>query len=92
MSKAVLTKYSEIVTKENPKITVSSVSPGAMQTDMTAGMNVNFTRSPEDGTVPVFHCLFNKLDGNGWFYGSDAVRSPLHTMRQPGEPAFTGYK
>ena len=24
------------------------------------------------------HCLFQKLEGNGWFYGSDGVRR-LHT-------------
>ena len=45
----------------------------------------------EEGTVSIKHCLFADLDGNGWYYGSDAVRSPLHYMRSPGEPAFTGY-
>ena len=27
---------------------------------------------------------------SGWYYGSDGVRSPLHFMRNPGEPAYDG--
>ena len=49
-------------------------------------------KSPEQGTVSTLALLFNELEGNGWYYGSDALRSPLHYMRNPGEPAFTGYK
>ena len=57
MTKAAISKYTEIVAKENPKLTVSSVTPGFIQTDMTTGMGAS--RTAEDGTVPVFHCLFN---------------------------------
>ena len=28
--------------------------------------------------------------GNGWYYGSDGIRSPLHYMRNPGEPEYDG--
>ena len=27
--------------------------------------------------------------GSAWYYGSDAVRSPLNIYRGPGEPAYT---
>ena len=27
---------------------------------------------------------------SGWYFGSDAVRSPLHFMRNPGEPPYDG--
>ena len=49
-------------------------------------------KPPEEGTVSLRHCLFADLpqDVSGWFWGSDAQRSPLHTMRNPGEPAFDG--
>ena len=29
-------------------------------------------------------------NGNGWYYGSDGLRSPLHYMRNPGEPPWDG--
>ena len=48
--------------------------------------------TPEQGSKSTLHCLFGDLEGNGWYYGSDALRSPLHTTRDPGTPAFTGYK
>ena len=65
------------------------VSPGFINTAMTKGYGA--TLQPEQGTVSIKHCLFNHLKGNGWYYGSDAIRSPLHFMRNPGEPAFEGY-
>ena len=42
------------------------------------------------GTVAIKKLLFDELQGNGWYYGSDGVRSPLHFMRNPGEPAYDG--
>ena len=45
---------------------------------------------PEEGTVSILHCPFNELKGNGFFYGSDALRSPLHFMRDPGTPEYLG--
>jgi hypothetical protein len=46
--------------------------------------------TPEQGTLSIRHCLFNELQGNGWYYGSDAKRSPLHLRRNPGEPEYDG--
>ena len=89
MSKAALSKYTEVCAKDNPNLKISCVSPGFIDTELVKGMGAKLT--PEQGTVSTRHCLFENLDGNGWYYGSDGVRSPLHVVRNPGEPAFTGY-
>ena len=67
----------------------SCCSPGFIATGMTAGWGASIT--PEAGTASIRHLLFQPLAGNGWYYGSDCLRSPLHTGRDPGTPAFTGY-
>lgn len=49
------------------------------------------TKTPEEGTLAIKHCLFTAgPEASGWYLGSDAVRSPLHYMRNPGEPPFDG--
>ena len=46
---------------------------------------------PEEGTLAIKKCLFDMpQEESGWYYGSDGVRSPLHFMRNPGEPAYDG--
>ena len=72
----------------HPNIQVSAVSPGWVQTNM-GGSGAELT--PEQGCLSTRHCLFKKLGGNGWYYGSDAKRSPLHATRNPGGPEFQGY-
>ena len=88
LSKALLTCYTMVLAREHPNILCSVLSPGFIKTKMTEGFNAS--KTPEEGTVAIMHCLFDELDGNGWYYGSDAVRSPLHYMRNPGEPAYDG--
>jgi carbonyl reductase 1 len=45
----------------------------------------------EEGTVSLRYCLLEATkENNGWFYGSDAKRSPPHFVRNPGEPEFDG--
>lgn len=88
VSKALLSCYTMLLAKEHPEITVSCVSPGFINTKLTAGFGA--PKPPEEGTVSIRHCLFEKLDGNGWYYGSDAIRSPYHFMRNPREPAYDG--
>jgi NAD(P)-dependent dehydrogenase (short-subunit alcohol dehydrogenase family) len=73
-----------------PNLKINGCTPGYIETNMTKDFQGN-KKPVEEGTVSIKHCLFADLDGNGWYYGSDAVRSPLHYMRSPGEPAFTGY-
>ena len=88
ISKALLSLYTMLLAKEYPEILSSCVSPGWIKTKLVG--NSGATKSPEEGTVSIRHCLFERLEGNGWYYGSDALRSPLHYMRNPGEPSYDG--
>ena len=69
--------YTAFLASTHPYLKINAVSPGFID---------------KQGTFSIRHCLFNDLNGNGWYYGSDAKRSPLHYMRNPGEPEFKGYK
>ena len=89
LSKALLTCYTMVLAREHPNIKSSICSPGFIDTKMTSGYGAS--KTPEEGTVSLLYCLFDDLDGgNGWYFGSDAVRSPLHFMRNPGEPKYDG--
>ena len=88
LSKAALGQYTKICAREHPGIIFSCCSPGFIDTAMTAGYGA--TKTP-DQAVPVLEkMLFGDLGGNGWYFGSDGVRSPYHFMRNPGEPAYNG--
>jgi len=87
LSKACLASHTILLASEHPSITWSCCSPGFIDTKLTAGFGARLT--PED-VVVIKHCLFQPLKGNGFYYGSDAVRSPYHFMRNPGEPEFDG--
>lgn len=89
LSKAVMHKYTEISAKENPTLMISVVSPGFVDTALCKGFGAKLT--PEEGTKSTIHCLFTDLEASGLYFGSDALRSPLHVTRNPGDPAFTGY-
>mmetsp|Transcript_3255 Transcript_3255/g.4433 ORF Transcript_3255/g.4433 Transcript_3255/m.4433 type:complete len:162 (-) Transcript_3255:312-797(-) len=86
LSKAGLTAYTMYLAKKYPNITSSSCSPGFIATAMTKGFGAKLT--PMEGTVSLSHCLFGKLGGNGWYFGSDAKRSPLDKARDPGDPEY----
>mmetsp|Transcript_51157 Transcript_51157/g.136610 ORF Transcript_51157/g.136610 Transcript_51157/m.136610 type:complete len:273 (-) Transcript_51157:93-911(-) len=88
LSKACLSCYSMILARERPDILTSTISPGFIDTAIVKGFGARL--KPEEGTKAIRHCLFGSLGGNGWYWGSDAVRSPLTHMRNPGEPPFTG--
>ena len=47
-------------------------------------------KTPDEGTVSTMHLLFQDLEGNGRYYGSDAKRSPLDKYRSPGSPEYEG--
>lgn len=87
-SKAGLHVFSRVLSQTHPAITTSTVSPGFILTAMTKGWGAK--KPPEEGTVSILHCLFDELTGSGFFYGSDAKRSPLHYMRDPGTPEYLG--
>jgi len=87
-SKALLACYTMKLAQVHPNLSVSILSPGYICTDMTRGMGAS--KPPEEGTVSLIKCLFEDLPASGWFWGSDGLRSPLHYMRNPGEPEYDG--
>ena len=88
VSKACVQQWTALLARTHPEVIASTVSPGFIDTAIVAGFGA--TKKPEEGTVSIRHCLFNELEASGYYYGSDAVRSPLHFMRNPGEPPYDG--
>ena len=87
LSKACLTAHTMIQARENPSLTVSVCSPGFIKTAMTAGFGAKL--EPDKGTISIRHCLFDvPHEKTGWYWGSDAKRSPLHKPRDPGTPEW----
>ena len=86
-SKAAMTAYHFIVSRNNPDLVVSTASPGFIATKMTKGMDAS--KTPEEGTKSLLKLLFEDLGPRAWiYYGSDCLKSPLTFMRNPGEPEF----
>ncbi|CAK0803963.1 unnamed protein product [Prorocentrum cordatum] len=77
-----------LLAREHPNLKVNAITPGYILTDMTR--NAGATKSPEEGTKAALYCLMGELEGNGRYYGSDAVRSPLDRYRGPGDPPYAG--
>jgi carbonyl reductase 1 len=89
LSKACMTAMAMMYAREHPTLHVTSCSPGFIKTKMTAAFGATLT--PEEGIISLMHCLFADLTGqNGFYFGSDAKRSPLHIGRNPGEPEYNG--
>jgi len=89
LSKAALTLYTMLLARDHPSLMVGIASPGFIATKMTAGYGA--TKEPQEGTVSLLYLLFAAgKEASGCYFGSDAVRSPLHFMRNPGEPAYDG--
>ncbi len=98
LSKACLNAYTISLARRHPELTVNACTPGFIETDMTRpylegsdktaqemGM-----KSPAEGTRAQMHLLFGDVGGSGWYFGSDAERSPLDRYRSPGDPPYTG--
>jgi NAD(P)-dependent dehydrogenase (short-subunit alcohol dehydrogenase family) len=88
LSKALLHSYTMLLAKEQPQWATSVCSPGFINTKLTAGWGAS--KAPEEGTAAIRQLLFEPTRGNGWYFGSDGVRSPYHFMRNPGEPEYDG--
>lgn len=93
LSKAAVNLWTMILAAEHPHLRINSCSPGYILTDLTAGMGA--TKRPEQSNchvAPLF-LLFGDPpfpEGNGRYYGSDAVRSPIDRYRGPGDPPYCG--
>jgi carbonyl reductase 1 len=89
LSKALLSCFTMMLAARNKNILAFCLSPGYIDTNLTKDWPGG--KSPEEATVSILHCLFEATEeSSGWFYGSDGKRSPLHFLRNPGEPIFDG--
>lgn len=98
LSKALANSYTMLLAREHAQLTVNACTPGFIATDMTrpyaersgktpADMGM---KTPDEGARCPLHLLFDELEGNGWYYGSDSQRSPLDRYRAPGSAPYTG--
>jgi len=87
LSKAILNAYTMLLARENSGLAINACSPGYIRTDLTGGGG---GLPPEAGTRAAHKLLFTELEGNGRYYGSDGLRSPLHLQRDPGTPEYSG--
>lgn len=98
LSKACANTYTLMLARQHPDLKINACTPGFIATDLTAHYAQAQGKAPEDlgmktpreGATAPLYLLFGQLDGNGRYYGSDAVRSPLHKYRSPGDPPFEG--
>lgn len=98
LSKACANAFTLAFAREHPALHVNACTPGFIETDLTrpyvegSGKTAQEMgmKSPAEGTRSPMHLLFGTLEGNGRYYGSDALRSPLDRYRAPGSPAYTG--
>ena len=97
LSKACVNAYTITLARSYPAMRINSCTPGYIETDMTRPFAIASGSSPDEmgmkpvaaGTRAPLHLLLGDV-GTGWYYGSDAVRSPLDRYRGPGEPAYDG--
>ena len=92
LSKASLHVLTMQLTAKHPNLRINSCSPGYILTDLTAGMGASKTPENSNCHVAPLHLLFDEAvpPNQGWYYGSDAVRSPLDRYRDPGAPPYLG--
>lgn len=98
LSKACANLYTLMLAREHPTLRVNACTPGFIETDMTRHYAESQHKSPAElgmkapsagAKAPTF-LLFGELEGNGFYYGSDAQRSPLDRYRAPGSAPFAG--
>jgi len=87
LSKAALSAFTLVQAALYPALKVVSLSPGFIDTPMTAGFGAKLT--PEEGCKSSLKCLFEEVT-SGYYYGSDGLRSPLTMTRDPGMPEYEG--
>jgi hypothetical protein len=102
LSKACVNTYTFFLSRKYPNINMNSCSPGWIETDLSrpgtdlgggkrSGERPKGMLAVDQGTVAPIHLLINNLEGNGWYYGSDAKRSPMHKSRDPDkDPEYDG--
>ena len=99
-AKATLNSYTTEMSRKYPGLLINACAPGWIATDLTKGYAEKSGKSPaemgmkstDDGAKAAVYLMMADLEAEetGRFYGSDAVRSPLHKYRSPGTPAYAG--
>ena len=97
-SKACLNAYTIHLARERPDLVVNACTPGYIETDLTRPSAEARGADPADlgmeppstATRVVLHLLVGDPGGTGWYFGSDALRSPLDRYRGPGDPPYEG--
>ena len=98
LSKACLNAYTISLARAHSSLTINACTPGFIETDLTrphaeaqgvrpASLGM---KAPEAGTRAALHLIVGEPGGSGWYFGSDAERSPLDRYRSPGDPPYTG--
>lgn len=98
LSKACLNAYTIALARQHPGLTINACTPGFIETDLTRpvaeGRGVDpeemGMKPPEAATTAPLFLLFGNPGGSGWYFGSDAKRSPLDRYRSPGDPPYRG--
>jgi NAD(P)-dependent dehydrogenase (short-subunit alcohol dehydrogenase family) len=98
LSKACLNAYTMDLARNHPNLVINACTPGFIETDLTRPFAEDKGVSPEEmgmkkpdqGTKATLHLLFDHVGGSGWYFGSDAERSPIDRYRSPGDPPYTG--
>lgn len=98
LSKACANAYTLLLAREHPNLRINACTPGFIETDMTRHYAQSQGKSaselgmkpPSAGARAPMFLLFGDPEGNGRYYGSDALRSPLDRYRAPGSPPYTG--
>lgn len=98
LSKALANTYTLLLAREHPALRINACTPGFIETDLTRHYVESQSKSaaelgmkpPSAGARAPMHLLFDALEGNGRYYGSDARRSPLDRYRSPGSAPYTG--
>mmetsp|Transcript_2893 Transcript_2893/g.4026 ORF Transcript_2893/g.4026 Transcript_2893/m.4026 type:complete len:287 (+) Transcript_2893:45-905(+) len=88
-SKACLNLYMKYLSNQYPHLRINSCTPGFIDTDLTKNFNVPGKKSTSEGTHAPVYLLMGDVVGNGRYYGSDCVRSPLDRYRNPGDAEYT---
>jgi len=104
MAKACVNAYTIELSRRNPTLLINACTPGWIQSDLTLPYAKKMGKTPEElgiapvekGTVACNYLMMGDLESDitgyqsGRFYGSDAVRSPLHKYRSPGTEPYDG--
>jgi len=100
VAKACLNVYTMELSRRFPDMKINACTPGFIESDLTRGYLEKSgktatemgMKTPEQGATSAVYLMMGDLTGDqtGQYYGSDAVRSPMHKYRSPGDPPFDG--